>query len=585
MTTTLLRWFAWGRVVAAPFLALYVLSKRDELDAWNEAFAWLLTAGLLLAGAVLLLASRLRSFDRGIALVGLCADALGLASIVLVLSSDIEQPMRTALFVLILEAALVFGTGAGILATAWMLLVDTVSEAYRTYELGLSAQPETLVLRGAIGVAIALVVGGLVSRLTEQAEALRKRAAEAEQLRDELGRRLDLVEAANRCARALGSSLVLEEAFEAFTHALRGAIPFDRVLVMRRDDGEPHVVASAGVGAEKWGPGATYPPLEGALSRVFEGQTVVRRDMAAESYAEEASLVELGLRSRVVAPLQLGGRTIGFFSISRREPDAFSATEVELVTLLGRLIGSAVQNIRAYEAERANAEELRRLSALRADFVSLVSHELRSPMAAVIGSARTLQARWRDLRPNQRDAFLAVIADETSRLATLLEDVLHTSRIKAGTFTYRFGEVDLGRLVREAVAAAQLAQDEVPLRAEVGPSVPAIRGDAERLRQLLDNLISNAVKHSEAGVPVEVSAQRRDGSVVLAVADRGPGIAPEHQELVFEKFGRVHGGGAKPGTGLGLFIARSIAEAHGGRLELRSAPGEGSTFSVVLPCS
>ena len=94
----------------------------------------------------------------------------------------------------------------------------------------------------------------------------------------------------------------------------------------------------------------------------------------------------------MLAPLQLGSRAIGALVISRSEPAAFRAEEIELVTLLGRLVATAVQNLRAYEAERATADELRRLSALRADFVSLVSHELRSPMAAVIGSARTLQA-------------------------------------------------------------------------------------------------------------------------------------------------------------------------------------------------
>ena len=132
-----------------------------------------------------------------------------------------------------------------------------------------------------------------------------------------------------------------------------------------------------------------------------------------------------------------------------------------------------MQNIRAYESERRTVEELRRLSALRADFVSLVSHELRSPMAAVIGAARTLQARWRELQPDQREAFLALIGDETARLASLVGDVLDTSRIDAGTFSYRFGDVDVGALVQESVATAAITQDEVPVTAEIPTSVAA----------------------------------------------------------------------------------------------------------------
>src|SRR5207253_1615604 len=158
---------------------------------------------------------------------------------------------------------------------------------------------------------------------------------------------------------------------------------------------------------------------------------------------------------------QIGARTIGMLSVGRVEPAGFAAEDVELVSLLGRLVATAVQNIRAYDAERRTVEELRRLSELRADFVSLVSHELRSPMAAVIGAARTLQVRWRALTVGQRDSFLALIADETNRLAALIGDVLDTSRIDAGTFSYSFSDVDLGRLVEDVVATASVGQEEV----------------------------------------------------------------------------------------------------------------------------
>jgi signal transduction histidine kinase len=272
-------------------------------------------------------------------------------------------------------------------------------------------------------------------------------------------------------------------------------------------------------------------------------------------------------------------------SLGRAEADAFADHEIELVALLGRLVGSAVQNMRAYESERRTVEELRRLSALRADFVSVVSHELRGPMAAVIGAARTLQGRWRELTADQRQSFLALIGDETSRLANLIGDVLDTSRIEAGTFSFTFSDVDLGELVRDVVAAAELAQDEVVLTTEVSGTLPSVRGDRERLKQVVQNLVDNAVKYSSAGGRVHVSAIADDGSVLIDVADEGPGIPPEDRQLIFEKFGRSGGGAAKPGTGLGLFIARSIAEAHGGSLEVESARARGSVFRLELPAS
>jgi two-component system, OmpR family, phosphate regulon sensor histidine kinase PhoR len=287
----------------------------------------------------------------------------------------------------------------------------------------------------------------------------------------------------------------------------------------------------------------------------------------------------------VVAPLTLGGQPLGILSVSREEADGFGEDEVELITLLARQLAAAVQNIRTYTAERNAAEELRRLSALRADFVSLVSHELRAPMASVIGCAATLRARWRELSADQRESFLALIEQETGRLSTLIGDVLDTSRIEAGTFTYVFGDVDVGDLVRETASMVSLGTDEVTVTASVVDPLPVVRGDRDRLRQLLINLLSNAAKYTVSGDQIEVRAAAADkGAVLVSVEDHGPGIPPDQQRLVFEKFGRVNSGGrSKPGAGLGLFIARSIAEAHGGTLDVRSDPGSGATFTIRLP--
>jgi signal transduction histidine kinase len=418
-------------------------------------------------------------------------------------------------------------------------------------------------------------------------DGLVSRAAEAEKLRDELRRRGDILDAANRCARALASSLEIETAFGAFIRELRVVVPFDRTAIVLIEDDVAKTIATAGRGAsEIFPPGSSGPVHGSVLDRVRGGDVIVRGDLDLAEYPEDRQFAELGLHSEIVAPLMVGSRSIGMIALSRTEVDAFAPDDVEMISLLGRLAATAVQNIRAYEAEHQTVEELRRLSALRADFVSLVSHELRSPMAAVIGAARTLQERWRTLAPDQREAFLALIADETNRLANLIGDVLHTSQIEAGTFSYSFSDVDLGRLVEDAVATASIGQDEVRVTASVSSLLPHIRGDRERLRQVLANLIENAIKYSPSGGAVEVRAQPDDGGVRISVADRGPGIPHDQQRLIFEKFGRADvAGGSRPGTGLGLFIARSIAEAHGGSIDVRSSPDAGSTFTLTLPVS
>jgi signal transduction histidine kinase len=143
--------------------------------------------------------------------------------------------------------------------------------------------------------------------------------------------------------------------------------------------------------------------------------------------------------------------------------------------------------------------------------------------------------------------------------------------------------MDVGELVRDTVATLNLGQDEVTVVARVPTRLPRVRGDRERLKQVVTNLVENAVKYSQVGDEVEVSAWTENGRALVSVRDRGPGIPREQHGIIFEKFGRANVGGGKPGTGLGLFIARSIAEAHGGSLEVRSAAGQGATFTLELP--
>jgi signal transduction histidine kinase len=578
-------WIAIVRLLAVPFAALQVATAAAYPSRTVQGIAWAFV-GVLAAGAVALFAAVRDDDDRRFVAVAMAFDFAIISAFTLLYAFELGTPTRQLLLIVPIEGAIRFGMTGGI---AMALAVTPVAAAFEELRsdryLHVAYRIDFVTFELGLALIIALLVGWLVNRLNAERVRAEQRAAEAEALRDELGRRADLLDAANRCARALSSSLDLDEAFGAFIRELRGLVPFERMAIVLEEGGVARVIATAGAQAEEvMPPGTELSLADNLLAEVVaRGQTVYREDMSEPRYAEESRLLELGVRSRVAAPLLVGARAIGLISVARVEAYAFTEHEIELAGLLGRLVASAVQNIRAYEGERRTVDELRKLSALRADFVSLVSHELRSPMAAVIGAARTLQQRWRELQPEQREAFLALIGDETARLAALIGDVLDTSRIDAGTFSYRFTDVDVAALVHESVAAARLGQDEVPVVAGVTPPLPPVRADAERLRQVVGNLIENAVKYSPAGAPVEVDVVQRNGAVVVSVTDRGPGIRPEDQRLIFEKFGRVSGGGSKPGTGLGLFIARSIAEAHGGELTVSSSPGRGSTFSVTLP--
>ena len=582
------RWIALVRLIAVPF-ALGQVAATPGYPPGYAAYGWL-TGGVFTAGAIaIFVLARVHLGRRGQTALGASAlafDTVVVSSFILVFHFQEGSPVGRLLLLVVVEAAVRYGIPGALLLAIAVTPVQAAFEALVARNVyGRDFDLTNVTFQLGVGVLMALIAGWLVERLARQTDLADARASEAERLRDQLGRRVDLLEAANRCARALGSSLDLDQAFGAFIRELRGLVPFERTAIVLAEDGAARVMAAAGSGAERtFPPGSQRPVEDSVLESVLRGELVYREDMSENVYIEESELLGLGLRCRLAAPLLLGPRAIGMLSVVRRDPASFSTEEIELVSLLGRLVATAVQNIRAYDAERRTVEELRRLSALRADFVSLVSHELRSPMAAVIGSSRTLQQRWRELRPEQRDSFLELIAAETTRLAQLVGDVLDTSRIEAGTFSYAFTDVDVARLVQDTVAAAGIGQDEVSVVAAVNGMLPIVRGDAERLRQVVVNLVDNAVKYSPAGSEVRVAAYAQGDQVVVDVTDRGTGIASDQQQLIFEKFGRAKtDGSVKPGTGLGLFIARSIAEAHGGSLEVRSALNRGATFTLALP--
>jgi len=575
------RWLVLLRaaLVVCAAVAVGVTSMPASYRAWGWAVVGFFVAETVLSAVLSVIELERPARVRARAFLIACDGLVGIG-IIAVFSFQAGQPFRALYLIPIAEAALRFGLAGGLVAGPVMVGSTIVID-----DLGPGLQWRSVFVRILVGLLSGIVVGRLRDTINEERSRAEARAAEAERLRDELGHRVDVLETANRCARALGSSLELDEAFGAFIRELRGLVPFDRTAIVLVEGETANTMATAGKGAGEVFPPGNSDPIKGSvLERVLDGRLVVRRDLTEREFPADEQLLALGLRSELLAPLLLGARPIGMLSLSRDRADAFSEDEVELVSLLGRLVATAVQNIRAYEAERRRVEELARLSQLRADFVSLVSHELRSPMAAVIGAARTLQDRWRMLSAAQRESFLALIGDETARLAELVGDVLDTSRIEAGTFSYRFEEVDLARIVDEAVEAAALAQQEVQVVTSVNGRLPTIRGDRARLRQVLGNLIENAVKYSPEGGEVRVSAATGDGAVRIAVKDAGPGIPPDQQSRIFEKFGRADvEGGSKPGTGLGLFIARSIAEAHGGSIGVTSGTEPGATFTLTLP--
>jgi two-component system phosphate regulon sensor histidine kinase PhoR len=231
-----------------------------------------------------------------------------------------------------------------------------------------------------------------------------------------------------------------------------------------------------------------------------------------------------------------------------------------------------------------DVSELRRLEAVRRDFVANVSHELKTPLTSIAGYAETLAGEAAAGTPAER--FARTILENAHRMQRLVDDLLDLARIESGGWVPRPEPVDVAALAREAWAplAERAAAGGVELGVDTGRA-PAVRADPDALRQIFTNLFDNALRHTPRGGRVTIAAEPVPEGVRIAVSDTGAGIAPEHLPRIFERFYRADPGRsrAEGGTGLGLAIVKHLVEAHGGRVEARSVLGRGTSIVMVFP--
>jgi signal transduction histidine kinase len=237
------------------------------------------------------------------------------------------------------------------------------------------------------------------------------------------------------------------------------------------------------------------------------------------------------------------------------------------------------------EAEllKALARE-KELGELKSNFVSLVSHEFRTPLGIILSSAEILRDYLEQLAPEERQQHLDSIRKSTRRMAELMEEVLLLGRFEAGRMDFHPEPLDLATFCRRLVDEVRAATNTAgPIALDLPASASEAVADERLLRHVFTNLLANAVKYAPPGSPVEFSVQREGAFAVCRVTDRGIGIPEEDREWLFRAFHRGRNVGDRPGTGLGLVIVKRCLELHGGRIAVDSAPGRGTTFTVRLP--
>ena len=315
-----------------------------------------------------------------------------------------------------------------------------------------------------------------------------------------------------------------------------------------------------------------FPLLE---ERVDSASTSHRTD--AEDSLESAAATGRVMLIATPVAFVLGLVLLGFFwrVIRRYALRADEARDAQLKRLEREALAVAAQNERLHEIDR-----------MKDDFIAAVSHELRTPLTSILGYIDLVLEGETGNLTGEQESFLAIVDRNAERLLRLVGDLLFVAQLETGEFALDLGEVDLPAVAAEALEAARPSARDKGLELEFDAEViPTLRGDRARLGQLLDNLVSNAIKFTPAGGSVAVRVGARNGDAVLEVSDTGIGISAEDQGMLFQRFFRTTAATeqAIQGAGLGLAITKAIVERHGGTIGAESEEGAGTTFRVELP--
>ena len=410
-----------------------------------------------------------------------------------------------------------------------------------------------------------------------------------------LADRFDSLLAAGRTiASTLEGDAVLRALAESADALLR---PQDCLVLATPDLDRQPDVDSLGVVA-----GSGAEPSRSVVEAAVAGDVTVLRELADADASD--SLVLSGVRSVLCAPVRVRGELVACLYVSHRElGGVFGEDEAHIAGFLTALAGAALENAegfaeiqalttsledriaeRTVELRDAN-DQLRRLDQFKTELVAITAHDLRTPLAIILGFAQTLTDLGDRLDPAEQAQMLQRIASNTRRLSEFVENLLQFARIESGEVDVAHDPVDLGELVRRTVGELASHESRREFHVHVADDVPLVAADQSRQWQILMNLLSNAAKHSAPDAPITVHVHRAGDVVEVAVSDQGDGIPASELPKLFAKFSRVDSAGAKQamGTGLGLYICRSLVEAHGGEIRVDSEEGVGTTFTYEVP--
>jgi len=390
-----------------------------------------------------------------------------------------------------------------------------------------------------------------------------------------LERRVARLEQIIKVSRVINSTLNLEPLLHNIIQIATDltATEASSILLLDKKTGELHFEIATGVKGQEVK--SIVVPLDNSIAGwVFkEGEPLLIPDVRKDPrhYHRADDITQFSTRSILGVPLRVKDKVIGVLEVlNKTDDEEFTQNDVETLTILAAQAAIAIENARLFQ---------------QSDLLSEVVHELRTPLTSIRGYSKMLLVA-EDIDQETKLEFAETIHREAVRLGQMINDFLDLARLESGR-TYMAQEpVNMTEVISEtlAILQPQAAERQISIPLQVPETLPTLIGDVDRLKQVMVNLVSNAVKYNREGGRVDIEVQVGEDELNVAVRDTGRGIAEEDLPHIFEKFYRVDNPEQQTkGTGLGLSITKHIVEAHGGTISVQSVRGQGSTFAFTLP--
>lgn len=476
-----------------------------------------------------------------------------------------------------------------ILVATVMLAISLLLDAdSRSSALGLDRSATWIVLVLAGGLAFAFVVYAAEKErsLRHVARLLIEEQARSQALTDHLTQMSRLSE----LGRAVNATLDLGSVLD---HIVSNALDLvggdEGTILMLGEDKSELVLASyhGPVPEEDLEPRVSLErSLAGEVARTRKALLIT--DVDAARLSQDRGQQRRTVHNHMCVPLLRGDSLSAVLEVAHTKGNsAFTTEDLNALGFFAEHAVIALGNARTFERERETIAQLEELDHLKDDFVAMVSHELRSPLTAIIGAAKTVARKGQDMSSDQHEIFMDMIVRQADRMLRLVEDFLTAARMDSGMRKMRRELIDLSGVAERVIDDLKHARvgEQRIVRLTADPPRPEVWGDRVAIEQILSNLVENALKYSPASCPVAVTVQASESEATIEVADEGQGISPEQLGTIFDRYRQVEDGGDRKvgGVGLGLFIVKNLVDAHRGTINVESELGAGATFKVWLP--